>query len=71
MTLLELLEYVKVGGAPLAAVFCILWWLERDERKDAQKENKQLTRDTLTTMGEMKALLHQVVTIFKPNGGPK
>jgi hypothetical protein len=67
----QLIELAKIGGPPLAAVFCILWWLERDERKDAQAENKQLTKDTLTTMAEMKALLHQVVTIFKPNGGPK
>ena len=65
----QLVELAKVGGAPLAAVFAILFWLERDERKDAQAENKQLTKDTLTTMAEMKALLHQVVTIFKPNGG--
>jgi hypothetical protein len=50
-------------------IFAIMWYLERDERKDSQKELKQLTRDTVTTMSEMKSLLGQVVTIFKPNGG--
>ena len=71
MTLPEFLEYVKAGGAPLAIVFAILWWLERDERRDTQAEQKQQTKDTLTTMAEMKALLHQVVTIFKPGSGQK
>ena len=70
MTLLELLEYVKVGGAPLAVVFAILWWMERDERKDAQSELKLLAKDTVITMTKLEAGVGQLATIFKSSGGP-
>jgi hypothetical protein len=70
MTLLELLEYVKAGGAPLAVVFAILWWLERDERKDAQSELKLLAKDTVTTMTKLEVGVGQLASIFKSNGGP-
>jgi hypothetical protein len=69
MSLLELLEYVKAGGAPLAVVFAILWWLERDERKDAQSELKLLAKDTVTTMTKLEAGVGQLANIFKSNGG--
>ena len=69
MTLLELLEYVKAGGAPLAVVFAILWWLERDERKDAQSELKLLAKDTVTTMTKLEVGVGQLANIFKSNGG--
>jgi len=68
MTLLELLEYVKAGGAPLAVVFAILWWLERDERKDAQAELKLLTRDAVTSIAKTEAGFGNLVAIFKNNG---
>ena len=68
MTLLELLEYVKVGGAPLAVVFAILWWMERDERKDAQSELKLLAKDTVITMTKLEAGVGQLATIFKASG---
>ncbi len=68
MTLLEFLEYVKAGGGILAPVFAIMFWFERDERKDAQAELKQLTRETVTSMVELKSLVGQIVTIFKING---
>jgi len=70
MTLLELLEYVKAGGAPLAVVFAILWWLERDERKDAQSELKLLAKDTVTTMTKLESGVGQLANIFKSNGRP-
>ena len=70
MTLLELLEYVKAGGAPLAVVFAILWWLERDERKDAQSELKLLAKDTVTTMTKIEVGVGQLASIFKSNVGP-
>ena len=68
MTLLELLEYVKVGGAPLAVVFAILWWMERDERKDAQSELKLLAKDTVITMTKLEVGVGQLATIFKASG---
>ena len=70
MTLLELLEYVKAGGAPLAVVFAILWWMERDERKDAQSELKLLAKDTVTTMTKLESGFGQLSTIVKSTGGP-
>jgi len=69
MSLLELLEYVKAGGAPLAVVFAILWWLERDERKDAQSELKLLAKDTVTTMTKLEVGVGQLASIFKSTGG--
>jgi hypothetical protein len=69
MTLLELLEYLKNGGTPLAVIFAILWWLERDERKDAQSELKLLAKDTVTTMTKLEAGVGQLASIFKSNGG--
>jgi hypothetical protein len=70
MTLLELLEYIKAGGTPLAVIFAILWWLERDERKDAQSELKLLAKDTVTTMTKLEAGVGQLASIFKSTGGP-
>jgi hypothetical protein len=68
MTLIDFLEYVKAGGAPLAAVFAILWWLERDERKDAQAELKLLAKDTVITMTKLETGVGQLATIFKSTG---
>lgn len=70
MTLLELLEYVKAGGAPLAVIFAILWWLERDERKDAQAELKLLAKETVTTMTKLEVGVGQLASIFRSSGGP-
>jgi hypothetical protein len=70
MTLSAFLGYVQAGGAPLAVVFAILWWLERDERKDAQAELKLLAKDTVTTMTKLEAGVGQLANIFKSNGGP-
>jgi hypothetical protein len=70
MTLPEILEYVKAGGGILAPVFAILWWLERDERKDAQSELKLLAERSVTTMTKLESSVGQLATIFKPNGGP-
>jgi hypothetical protein len=71
MTLLELLEYVKaigVAGTPLAVIFAILWWLERDERKDAQAELKLLAKDTVTTLTKLESGVGLLAGIFKSNG---
>ena len=70
MTLEALMQLARDGGAVLAPIFALLWWLERDERKDAQSELKLLTKDTVTTMTKLEAGVGQIVTIFRPNGGP-
>lgn len=69
MTLVEFLEYVKAGGAPLAIVFAVLFWMERDERKDAQKELRLVAEKSAAAMIEMKSLVAVLTTIFK-NGAP-
>jgi hypothetical protein len=70
MTLPEILEYVKAGGGILAPVFAILWWLERGERQDSQTELKQVSEKSVVAITELKSLIGQLATIFKPNGGP-
>lgn len=68
MTLPELLEYVKAGGGVLAPVFAILWWLERGERQDSQTELKQVSEKSVVAITELRALIGQLATIFKPMG---
>ncbi len=65
MSLPDLLEYVKAGGGILAPIFAILWWLERDERKDSQAELKQVAEKSTTAIVEMKSLVGVLATIFK------
>jgi hypothetical protein len=60
----EVFELIAKYGP--GVIFAILWYLERDERKDSQAELKQLTRDTVTTMTQLNSLVGQLVTIFKP-----
>lgn len=69
MSLAELLEYVKAGGGVLAPVFAILWWLERGERQDSQTELKQVSEKSVVAITELRALVGQLATIFKPMGG--
>lgn len=65
MSFLEILEYVKAGGGILAPIFAILWWLERDERKDSQAELKQVAEKSTAAMVELKSLVGVLATIFK------
>jgi hypothetical protein len=69
MTLPEFLEYVKAGGGVLAPIFAILFWLERNERQDAQRELKQVSEKSIIAMIELKTLVAQLATIFRSNGG--
>jgi hypothetical protein len=69
VSLAELLEYVKAGGGLLAPIFAILFWLERGERQDAQKELRQVSERSIVAMVELKSLVGQLAAIFKSNGG--
>ena len=69
MTLPEFMEYVRAGGAVTAPIFALLWWLERDERKDSQKELKDVSERSVVAISEMKGLVTQLVSIFKPHRG--
>jgi len=68
MTLPEFLELIKAGGGILAPVFAVLWWLERDERKDSQAELKQVSEKSVVAITELKSLVGQLVMVFKSNG---
>ena len=47
----------------------MLWWLERDERKDTQAELKQVAKESAAAMIELKSLVQVLATILK-NGSP-
>ncbi len=62
----ELLDLVRSGGAAIAPLFAILWWLERSERQAAQLELRTAIREFVTAMVEAKTALSQMVTILSP-----
>lgn len=64
MTIIELLEYVRTAGGLAAPIFAVLFWLERDEKKDAQKELLDVTRSSIEAMVEMKSLVSQLMILF-------
>lgn len=68
MTLADLLQYVQAAGGLAAPIFAVLFWLERSERQDAQKELRQVSEKSIVAMIEVKSLIAQLATIFKPNG---
>lgn len=70
MTLPDLLDYVRTAGTPAALLFCILWWTERDERKDAQKELKAVAEKSTIAMTELNVLVRQLYVIFGNKSGP-
>jgi len=69
MTLAEFMEYVRAGGGLLAPIFAVLFWLERNERQDSQRELKQVSEKSIVAMIELKSLVAQLATIFRTNGG--
>lgn len=64
----ELIELIKAGGAVVAPIFAILWWMERDERKDAQAELKQIARDQTVATTSLEKTISQWASLFKPPG---
>lgn len=66
MTPAEIFELISKYGP--GVIFAVLYYLERDERKDAQKELKQLSRDTITALTEMKSLVGLLASLFKATG---
>lgn len=65
MTVAEILGLATQFGG--AGIFAVLWWLERDERKDAQKANGEMFERTLTALIENKNTVQTLKDIF--NGG--
>lgn len=65
MALPEILALVgQFGGM---GIFAVLWYLERDERKEAQKQNGVMFERTLTALVENKNTVQTLKEIF--NGG--
>lgn len=62
MTLPEVFEMLARYGP--GGIFVILWWFERSERRDAQKELAHVSRDTIAALGELKGLVAQLSDIF-------
>lgn len=58
------MELVKLiaGGGPyaLAAVLGYLYWLERTERREIQKERNTLLERALTTFGEVRDAIKEL-----------
>jgi hypothetical protein len=69
MTLVELMGYVKDAGGLAAPIFAILFWLERNERLDAQKELREVAENSATAMVELKAMVAQLSAIFDHRSG--
>lgn len=63
----DLVHLVTSGGAAIAPVFMILWWLERDERRSAQAELKTVTERVIAAMIETKSALGTFGSILNPN----
>jgi hypothetical protein len=69
MTLVELLGYVKDTGGLAAPIFAMLFWLERNERQDAQTELREVAENSATAMVELKAMIAQLSAIFDHRAG--
>lgn len=65
MTVIEFLTYVKEAGVLAAPIFAILYWLERDERKDAQKELRDISERSVVAIIELKGMIAQLSIIFE------
>lgn len=62
MTLPEILALVGQFGS--AGIFAVLWYLERDERKEAQKQNGVMFERALTALIENKNTVQTLKEIF-------
>lgn len=68
MTIAEALGiFTQYGGI---GIFAVLWWLERDERKDAQKANSVMFERTLTALIENKNTVETLNNIFSGQRKP-
>jgi hypothetical protein len=47
-------------------IFALLWWLERGERIDAQKEVKQIAKDSIVAITNAASSSGQLISILKP-----
>lgn len=63
-TLKFVLDLAHTGGAALAPVFIVLWWLERTDRKAAESKNDVMAEKIVIAMTETKAALSSLGMVF-------
>lgn len=59
-SILGVIAQYGVGG-----VFVVLWWLERNERRDAQNANAEMFERTVTALVQNNETIRTVKEIFK------
>ena len=64
MTITELLEWAKGLGTGAGPIFALLWWLERGERIDAQRELKSLAKDSTTAIVAIDKTVEKWTSVF-------
>lgn len=65
MNLIEFINYVQTAGGLAAPIFAILFWLERGERQDAQLELKEISKNSIIAVTEIKALIKELTLLFE------
>lgn len=62
MQIPEILGLVTQYG--VTGLLAVMWYLERDERKDAQKANAEMFERTLNALNENKTTIQTLKDIF-------
>lgn len=64
----ELLELIKSGGAVIAPIFAILWWMERIEKAALQSKLDHMTERVIVAMQETKSSLQTFSNLLTAPG---
>lgn len=66
LTTMPVAEFLGlIGRYGPGGIFLILWWFERNERRDAQKELHAIAQDAVRASIELKTLINQLSEIFR------
>jgi hypothetical protein len=63
----ELIEIAAKAGAGLVPFLLFLWWTERTDRKSAEKNNAELSREMIEHIAQQKELSRSILTLFGRN----
>ncbi len=64
MTPPDWLDKIIAGGP--AAIFALLWWLERSNRIDLENELKGIAKDSVQAMTGLKVTVDNFANVFNP-----
>lgn len=64
-----LIDLTKSLGASAGPIFAVLWWLERQERKELHKDYIALLPQTIKAIGETKTSVDILVDIVRDMRG--